>query len=192
MQCAVKDGVIYKDGAAAFNLQAYLEQKYSVPAVVEKEINLACFGEICGHEMQFLDDEYTTCLRLSNSGVQCSLVYKTNVLTGFQGKAGASATANLIGNTKAGQEEAVLRAIKAVNSFFNPKTIIIYKDNADKAEAENLKSCEAQNIVFVPPTTSAPISHSTTGPKFSVVSKLQHLRLRTYTGKCSHAIGCTL
>lgn len=148
VQCAAKDGIIYKDGAAAFNLQAYLEQKYSVPAVVEKEINLACFGEICGHEMQFLDDEYTACLRLSNSGVQCSLVYKTNVLTGFQGKAGASATANLIGNTKAGQEEAVLRAVKAVNSFFNPKTIIIYKDNADKAETENLKSCEAQNIVF--------------------------------------------
>ena len=148
VQYAVKDGVIYKDGAAAFNLQALLEQKYSVPAVVEKEINLACFGEICGHEMQFLDDEYTACLRIANDSVQCSLVYKTNMLTGFQGKAGASITANLIGNTKVGQEEAVLRAVKAVNSFFNPKTIIIYKDNADKAEAENLKSCEVQNIVF--------------------------------------------
>lgn len=151
---AVKDGIIYKDDTSTssertfeneFNLQIYLEEKFSVPVIIEKEINLACLGAVCEKEIQFIEDEYTACLRISDSCIQCGLVYKTNVLTGFQGSAGS--LNKFFYGTNSGQD-ILSAAVKTVNDLFNPKTIIIYKDNTDKTETEKLKPCKGQNIVF--------------------------------------------
>ena len=145
VQMPVKDGIICKDGGS-FNLKEQLEQQFQLPVFIEKEINLVCFGNISENQIQFLDDEYSVCLHISKTGIQCGLIYKTEVLTGFQGMAGEVGQLNIGGsilnqmtqNSVADAEELLQHLIQIVNVMYNPKTIIIYnelKNSKSKAAA---------------------------------------------------------
>lgn len=153
VQMPVKDGIICKDGGS-FNLKKQLEKKYGLSVFIEKEINLICFGNISEKQIQFLDDEYSVCLHISKTGVQCGLIYKTEVLTGFQGMAGEIGQLNINGRTLnqtaqnevTDAEELLQNLIQIVNVMYNPKTIIIYnelKNSKAKATAP-----ENQKIIY--------------------------------------------
>lgn len=142
VQMPVKDGVIYKDGDA-FNLKSYLEQQFQLPVIIEKDINIVCLGNIAVNQIQFLDDEYTVCLHISKTSVQCGLIYKTEVLTGFQGMAGE------IGQLYKGDENALIQNIlNLINAMFNPKTVIIYNETGDTGIETKLKQIENQNVFY--------------------------------------------
>ena len=145
VQMPVKDGIICKDGGS-FNLKEQLEQQFQLPMFIEKEINLVCFGNISEKQIQFLDDEYSVCLHISTTGIQCGLIYKSEVLTGFQGMAGEVGQLNIGGsilnqmaqNGMTDAEELLQHLIQIVNVMYNPKTIIIYnelKNSKPKAAA---------------------------------------------------------
>ena len=142
IQASVKDGIVYNAGGKKLDLKAQLEQKYSVPVFIEKEINLVCYGNISEKQIQFLDDEYSVCLNISKTGVHCGLIYKTEVLTGFQGRAGEIGLADISGKNPLSE------ALKFINAVFSPKTVIVYNapENAEPEVKPGTGS--EQNIVF--------------------------------------------
>ncbi|MBR4824393.1 MAG: ROK family protein [Spirochaetaceae bacterium] len=153
VQLPVKGGIIYENGKV-FDLKTQLEQKYRISVFIEKEINLVCFGNISEKQIQFLDDEFSVCLHISETGIQCGLIYKTEVLTGFQGMAGEIGLLNIGGstlnqmaqNSTTDAEKLLQNLIKTVNVMYNPKTVIVYN------ELQNSKSESAvsknQTIIY--------------------------------------------
>lgn len=120
------------------NIKRIIKSKTNIPVIVEKEINAALIGACDLDELKFLDDEYTACLNISPTRIQCAFMYRNILIRGNEGLAGELGLFDfnddytlekiLQGDfVKATKEEFIARIVNIIATAFDPKRLIIYK-----------------------------------------------------------------
>lgn len=120
------------------NIKRIVKSKTNIPVIVEKEINAALIGACDLDELKFLDDEYTACLNISPTRIQCAFMYRNILIRGNEGLAGELGLFDfnddytlekiLQGDfVKATKEEFIARIVNIIATAFDPKRLIIYK-----------------------------------------------------------------